>query len=76
MSTHSATPACAAWVGSIAGMLAFVGFVVLGLWLGLAVGALIWLVTTIVMSLWTLWFGLALTRSADPSAISVQESVG
>ena len=64
-SPRSVTPAWAAWIGATAGTVAFVGFVVLGLWLGLATGGLIWLVSTIVMSLWTLWFGIALTRSDD-----------
>lgn len=32
------------------------------MWLGIAVGNLIWVVASILMSLWTLWFGLALMR--------------
>lgn len=77
-STRSVTPAWAAWIGAIAGIVAFVGFVVLGQWLGLAVGGLVWLVSTVVMSLWTLWFGIALTRSDGlVSTSSVKtESVG
>lgn len=64
-STHSVTPPWAAWIGAVAGIVAFVGFVVLGLLLGIAVGGPIWLVSTIVMSLWTLWFGVAMMKSAD-----------
>lgn len=77
-STRSVTPAWAAWIGATAGTVAFGGFVVLGLWFGLAVGGLIWLVSTIVMSLWTLWFGIALTRSDDIVSTSgvKTESVG
>lgn len=77
-STRSVMPAWAAWIGAIAGIVAFVGFVVLGLWLGLAVGGLVWLTSTIVMSLWTLWFGIALTRSDGliPTSGVKTESVG
>lgn len=64
-STRSVTPAWAAWIGSVAAIVAFVGFVVLGLLLGIALGGLVWVVSTIVMSLWTLWFGVALGRSDD-----------
>lgn len=64
-STRSVTPVWASWIGAVAGIVAFVGFVVLGLLLGIAVGGLIWLVSTIVMSLWTLWFGVGLVQSED-----------
>lgn len=64
-STRSVTPAWASWIGSIAGVVAFVGFVVLGLLLGIALGGLVWIASTILISLWTLWFGVALARSDD-----------
>lgn len=64
-SIHAVTPPWAAWIGAVAGVVAFVGFVVLGLLLGIAVGGPIWLVSTIVMSLWTVWFGVAIARSTD-----------
>ena len=72
-STRSVTPVWASWIGAVAGIVAFVGFVILGVLLGIAVGGLIWLVATIVMSLWTLWFGVALARS-DDSQVQLTES--
>lgn len=68
-SVHAATPVWASWVGAIAAVAAFVGFVVLGIMLGIAVGGLVWLGSTIVMSLWTLWFGVALMRLDDAAQI-------
>ncbi|WP_396612139.1 hypothetical protein ACH9L7_02305 [Haloferax sp. S1W] len=56
-----ATPMWAAWIAVLAGVLAFVGFA-MGMWLGIAIGGLVWLVSAIVMTLWTLWFGVALLR--------------
>lgn len=72
-STRSVTPVWASWIGAVAGIVAFVGFVVLGVLLGIALGGLIWLVSTIVMSLWTLWFGIALARS-DESQVRLAEA--
>lgn len=62
-SALSITPAWAAWIGAVAAVAAFIGYVVLGLVLGVAIGGPIWLVSTIVMSLWTFWFGAGLARS-------------
>lgn len=62
-STRSLTPVWAAWIGAVAGVVAFVGFVVLGLLLGIAAAGRLWLAATIVMSIWTLSFGVALVRS-------------
>ena len=62
-SVRSITPAWAAWIGAIAAVVAFVAFVVLGLILGIAIGGPIWLISTIVVGLWTLWFGIGLVRS-------------
>ncbi|WP_433625554.1 hypothetical protein [Halomicrococcus sp. NG-SE-24] len=64
-STRSVIPVWASWIGAAAGVVAFVGFVVLGLLLGIALGGPVWIASTIVMSLWTLWFGVALGRSDD-----------
>lgn len=72
-STRSVTPVWASWIGAVAGIVAFVGFVVLGVLLGIAVGGLIWLISTIVMSLWTFWFGVALARS-DDSQVQLTEA--
>lgn len=76
--TRSVTPEWAAWIGALAGIAAFVGFVVIGQWLGLPVGGFIWLVSTVVMSLWTLWFGIALIRANgfDSANEVTTESVG
>ena len=51
----------AAWIGTIAGLLSAGGFV-LGIGLGIAFGGVLWLISTLVMSLWTLWLGVALAR--------------
>lgn len=59
---YDMTPAWASWVGAIAGVVALVGYV-LGLGLGVALAGPVWLASAIVMSLWTLWFGVALARS-------------
>lgn len=72
-SARSVTPAWASWIGAIAGIVAFVGFVVLAVLLGIAVGGLIWLISTLVMSLWTFWFGVALVR-ADESRVQLTET--
>lgn len=55
------TPAWAAWTGALAGVASFSGWA-LGMWLNLRPGSFIWLVSTILMTAWTLWFGLALAR--------------
>lgn len=59
------TPAWAAWVAVAAGIGAFAGWA-LGMWLGVAIGSLLWLASSIVMCLWTLWLGAALTRAPVP----------
>lgn len=53
------TPPWAAWVGAIAGIGAFIGWV-LGSWLGIAPGSLLWLLSSLVMCLWLAWFGIGL----------------
>src|SRR5687768_13786352 len=35
----------------------------LGMWFGIGLGSLVWLATSILMSVWVIWFGIALTRS-------------
>lgn len=56
------TPVWASWIGAAAGVVAGVAFVLV-LGVGIAVAGLIWITSTIVMSLWVLWFGVALARS-------------
>ena len=57
-----ATPPWSAWIGVVAGLASFAGWV-LGMWIGVGIGNLIWVAASTVMSLWTLAFGLALARA-------------
>lgn len=57
-----ATPAWAAWIGAIAGVVSFLGWA-LGSWFDVAGASLVWLLASLVMCLWLLWFGLALART-------------
>jgi hypothetical protein len=59
---RGATPAWASWTGALAGIAAFAGWV-LGMWLSITPGSLVWVVSSLVMCLWLLWFGVALARS-------------
>lgn len=68
-----ATPRVASWVGAAAGVLSATGFV-LGVGLGVALGGPLWLVSTLALSLWTFWFGLALARVDGRSATSTRQS--
>lgn len=72
-SARSVTPAWASWIGAIAGIVAFVGFVVLAVLLGIAIGGLIWLVSSLILSGWILWFGIGLVR-ADESHVQLIET--
>lgn len=60
-SSERAVPAWSAWVAMIVGIASLVGWA-LGNWLGVDFGSLLWVVSSVVMSAWTLWFGLALIR--------------
>jgi hypothetical protein len=60
-SSDPATPRWAAGVGAVAGLASFAGWA-LGMWLGVPVGSLLWVVASMVMSAWTLWFGLGVGR--------------
>lgn len=57
-----ATPAWAAWIAVAAGIGAFLGWP-LGMWFGIAGGSVLWVASSLVMSLWTLWFGVTLART-------------
>jgi hypothetical protein len=59
------TPAWAARTALVAGIASFTGWA-LGMWFEVAIGSFLWVVASIVMSLWTLWFGVVLMRT--PSA--------
>lgn len=61
-SSERAVPAWSAWMATVSGVASFGGWA-LGRWFGVGVGDLLWVASSVVMCLWTLWFGLALTRS-------------
>ena len=54
------TPFWASSIAAVAGLASFAGWA-LGMWLGLPFGSPIWVVGSIVMCLWLVWFGLSLT---------------
>jgi hypothetical protein len=62
LSAPGTTPIWASWVAAAAGAASFGGWV-LGSWLGFAIGGPIWVVSSVVMCLWLLWFGLSLLRT-------------
>lgn len=61
---HRVMPKWASSIGVVAGVASFVGWA-LGIWLGIRFGNLLWVVSSLVMSLWTFWFGVALMRSTE-----------
>jgi hypothetical protein len=60
-SGRAATPVWACWAGMAAALAALAGWT-LGAVLGIGAGGLVWVASSLAMGLWTLWFGLALTR--------------
>ncbi len=68
-STGRVTPRWSSWSAVIAGIASFLGWI-LGMWFDMAIGNFLWLVSSIIMSIWILWFGIALMRS-NMSQISV-----
>lgn len=70
---HETTPAWVSWIGALSGITAAIGFA-LGVGVGIALGGLVWLVATIVLGLWTFWFGVALTRSDGAVSTRSDES--
>ena len=56
-----ATPTWSAWTAMVAGVASFAGWA-LGMWFGVGLGNLLWLVASLVMSVWTLCFGVVLMR--------------
>ncbi len=61
-STEPITPAWSAWIGMVAGVVSFAGWA-LGMWFEVPLGSPLWLASSILMSLWTIWFGVALMRT-------------
>lgn len=56
------TPKWSSWIAVIAGISSFSGWV-LGMWFDMAPGNFLWLISSIIMSVWILWFGIGLMRS-------------
>lgn len=69
---YQTTPAWASWIGAVTGVAAFVGMVLV-FGLGIALGALVWLVGTVVMGLWVVWFGVVLARSKGAARIAPEK---
>jgi hypothetical protein len=61
-SSEGVTPKWSAWTAVVAGIASFAGWV-LGMWFEIGIGNLIWVASTILMNVWTLWFGIILMRS-------------
>lgn len=67
-SVEGVTPAWSAWTAMVAGLASFTGWA-LGMWLGIGLGSFLWLASSLLMSVWTVWFGIALSRSPATTAI-------
>ena len=61
---HRVTPVWASAIAAVAGVASFVGWA-LGIWLGISLGNLLWVASSLVMCLWTLWFGVTLVRTPE-----------
>lgn len=61
-SAEGFTPAWSAWTAMVASLASFTGWA-LGMWFEIGFGSVLWLVSSILMSVWTVWLGIALTRS-------------
>jgi hypothetical protein len=61
-SSERAAPAWSAWIAMVAGVVSFAGWA-LGMWFDVGFGSHLWVASSILMSVWTLWFGVALMRS-------------
>lgn len=68
-----ATPTWSAWTAVVAGVASFAGWV-LGIWFGVGLGNLLWLVASLVMSAWTLGFAVVLMR-VQPTPAEGQHSL-
>jgi hypothetical protein len=66
-SSERAVPAWSAWIAMVSAIASFAGWV-LGRWFGIDFGNLLWVTSSVLMSVWTLWFGFSLMRSrVNPS---------
>lgn len=61
-SSDRAVPAWSAWIAMVSGVASFAGWA-LARWFGLDFGNLLWVASSVLMGVWTLWFGLVLMRS-------------
>jgi hypothetical protein len=61
-SSERAVPAWSAWIAMVSGVASFAGWA-LGRWFGIDFGNLLWVASSVLMSVWTMWFGFALMRS-------------
>ena len=61
-SSERAVPAWSAWIAMVSGVASFGGWA-LGRWFGVDFGNLLWVASSVLISVWTLWFGFALMRS-------------
>lgn len=72
-SPAAATPTWAARAAMVAGIGSFTGWA-LSMWFGIGQASLLWLVSSLLMSAWTAWFGVALAR-ARPGAVYASTSL-
>jgi hypothetical protein len=63
-SPERATPRWSAHLATALGVASFVGWA-LGMWLGVRIGSLLWVASSMLMSVWTLSFGVGLMRSRE-----------
>jgi hypothetical protein len=66
-SSERAVPAWSAWIAMVAGVASFAGWA-LGRWFGIDFGNLLWVASSVLMSVWTLWFGFALMRRVNSTS--------
>ena len=55
-------PAWVAWIGAAVAVVSFIGWALFS-WVGIGIGGPIWLVSSLAMCLWLLWFGTMLVRT-------------
>ena len=65
-SPERVTPAWAASIAVVAALASFAGWA-LSMWLGVGPASLLWVVSSVLMSAWTAWFGVGLARQAEPT---------
>jgi hypothetical protein len=63
-SPERAVPAWSAWIAMVSAVASFAGWA-LGRWFGVDFGNLLWVASSVLMALWIMWFGIALTRTRD-----------